>query len=179
MAKRSLNDEQRKLVEDNVNLAYKFVHTKAFTYNIEFEDKISIALLALVKAALLYKPEKGTFSTYAYLTMQTEFNMLYRQMKIKYLNENNITFCSLQSPLIENPELCVVDTILDTENKFEDIDTMIYFSSVYNKLKEKDKQIIDLRLKGLTQRQIAEQLSISQASVSRIITKFIKKFLSS
>ncbi len=58
----SLNDAQRKLVEDNVGLVYAQVHKRG----IYDEDLIQEGMLGLINAARFYSPEFGAkFSTYA------------------------------------------------------------------------------------------------------------------
>lgn len=69
-----MTDEQRKLVEDNIELAYHFVYTYCNNYDIEFDDKIQLASFALCKAAISFDDHEGiSFSTYAYKVMLNEF----------------------------------------------------------------------------------------------------------
>lgn len=79
--RKPLTNEQRKLVEDNIKLAYEFVHKKGFTYGYEFEDAVQIALFGLIYAAMTFKESKSKFSTYAFLAMQSQFNIEYRKTK--------------------------------------------------------------------------------------------------
>ena len=57
-----LNDEQRKLVEDNHNLIYQYLIDNKLPQD-EYYD---IAAIGLCKAALKYDTSKGAFSTYVY-----------------------------------------------------------------------------------------------------------------
>ena len=74
-----LTDEQRKLAEDNIRLAYWYAHQVKWT-SLELEERIGMALLGLTKAAERYDPERGvSFVTYARKVMQDEILMGFRK----------------------------------------------------------------------------------------------------
>ena len=76
-----LTDEQRKLAEDNIRLAYWYAHQAKWT-SLELEERISAALFGLVKAAGSYKTEEGIlFSAYAVRIMQNEILLKIRNEK--------------------------------------------------------------------------------------------------
>lgn len=172
--RKPLTDEQRKLVEDNVKLAYEFVHRRGFTYNYEFEDAVQIALLGLIYAAMTYKEDKSKFSTYAFLSMQSQFNIEYR--KTKRQKESGIINVSLSEPITENEDLSIEDTIIENQNSIENIEAAIAIKEAYEKLNDKEKQIISMifyaKEKEASQKSIAKKLGVSQPSVSRTIKKF-------
>ena len=172
--RKPLTDEQRKLVEDNIRLAYEFVHRKGFTYGYEFEDAVQIALLGLIHAAMTFKESKSKFSTYAFLAMQSQFNMEYR--RIKRQKESGIINISLNEPIIENKELSVEDTVVERQDSIENIETIITIKNIYEKLDDKEKQVIDMvfyaKEKEASQKNIAKKLGVSQSFVSRTLKKF-------
>lgn len=172
--RKPLTDEQRKLVEDNIRLAYEFVHRKGFTYGYEFEDAVQIALLGLIHAAMTFKESKSKFSTYAFLAMQSQFNIEYR--KIKRQKESGIINISLSEPIIKNEELYVEDIIVERQDSIENIETMIAIKNIYEKLNDKEKQVIDMvfyaKEKEASQKNIAKKLGVSQSFVSRTLKKF-------
>lgn len=172
--RKPLTDEQRKLVEDNIRLAYEFVHRKGFTYDYEFEDAVQIALLGLIHAAMTFKESKSKFSTYAFLAMQSQFNMEYR--RIKRQKESGIINISLSEPIIKNEELYVEDIIVERQDSIENIETMIAIKNIYEKLNDKEKQVIDMvfyaKEKEASQKNIAKKLGVSQSFVSRTLKKF-------
>lgn len=57
-----LNDEQRKLVEDNHNLIWWFIHYKCPSAPY-IDDIYGMLAIVLCNCALKYDPEKGAFST--------------------------------------------------------------------------------------------------------------------
>ena len=172
--RKPLTEEQRKLVEDNIGLAYEFVHRKGFTYGYEFEDAVQIALLGLIHAAMTFKESKSKFSTYAFLAMQSQFNMEYR--RIKRQKESGIINISLSEPIIKNEELYVEDIIVERQDSIENIETMIAIKNIYEKLNDKEKQVIDMvfyaKEKEASQKNIAKKLGVSQSFVSRTLKKF-------
>lgn len=172
--RKPLTDEQRKLVEDNTRLAYEFVHRKGFTYGYEFEDAVQIALLGLIYAAMTFKESKSKFSTYAFLAMQSQFNMEYR--KIKKQKESGIINVSLSEPITENEELSVEDVVVEHQDSIENIETVIAIKDAYEKLNDKEKQVISMifyaKEKEANQRSVAKKLGVSQPFVSRTVKKF-------
>lgn len=172
--RKPLTDEQRKLVEDNTRLAYEFVHRKGFTYGYEFEDAVQIALLGLIYAAMTFKESKSKFSTYAFLAMQSQFNMEYR--KIKRQKESGIINVSLSEPITENEELSVEDVVVEHQDSIENIETVIAIKNAYEKLNDKEKQVISMifyaKEKEANQRSVAKKLGVSQPFVSRTVKKF-------
>lgn len=176
--RKPLTDEQRKLVEDNVKLAYEFVHKKGFTYGYEFEDAVQIALLGLIYAAMTFKENKSKFSTYAFLAMQSQFNIEYR--KTKRQRESGIINISLSEPIIENEDLSIEDTIVDNQDFVESIEVAIATKDAYEKLNDKEKQVLNTifyaKEKETNQMDVAKKLGVSQPFVSRTIKKF-KEYL--
>ena len=172
--RKPLTDEQRKLVEDNTRLAYEFVHRKGFTYGYEFEDAVQIALLGLIYAAMTFKESKSKFSTYAFFAMQSQFNMEYR--KIKRQKESGIINVSLSEPITENEELSVEDVVVEHQDSIENIETVIAIKNAYEKLNDKEKQVISMifyaKEKEANQRSVAKKLGVSQPFVSRTVKKF-------
>lgn len=172
--RKPLTDEQRKLVEDNIRLAYEFVHKRGFTYGCEFEDAVQIALLGLIHAAMTFKESKSKFSTYAFLAMQSQFNIEYR--KTKKQKESGIINVSLSEPITENEELSVKDTIIERQDSIESIETIIAIKNAYKKLSDKEKQVISMifytKEKEANQKNIAKKLGVSQPYVSKTIKKF-------
>ena len=172
--RKPLTEEQRKLVEDNIGLAYEFVHRKGFTYGYEFEDAVQIALLGLIHAAMTFKESKSKFSTYAFLAMQSQFNMEYR--RIKRQKESGIINISLSEPIIKNEELYVEDIIVERQDSIESIETIIVVKNIYEKLNDKEKQVMNMvfyaKEKEANQKNIAKKLGVSQSFVSRTLKKF-------
>ncbi|MBQ8164921.1 MAG: RNA polymerase sporulation sigma factor SigG [Clostridia bacterium] len=91
---------------------------------------------------------------------------------------------SLFDPVYQegNDTLCVMDQVKDSEQNAEAWDRTLTLNSALDRLNEREQKIIKLRFfDGLTQMEIAEEIGISQAQVSRLeksalrhINKYIK-----
>ena len=76
-----MTNEQQKLVEENINLAYFVAHRFKNT-NLEFDDVKAIACLGLVKAAIAFQPDRGlVFNTLAVKVITNEILMQLRREK--------------------------------------------------------------------------------------------------
>jgi DNA-directed RNA polymerase specialized sigma subunit len=60
---KKLNDEQRKLIEDNYKLI-RFLYRRSYTRVCSWEVFQGLGHEAICKAALGYDPSKGKFTTY-------------------------------------------------------------------------------------------------------------------
>ena len=92
---------------------------------------------------------------------------------------------SLFDPVYQegNDTLCVMDQVKDNDQNSEKWDSAITLGSALEKLSDRERKIIDLRFyEGLTQTEIAEEIGISQAQVSRLektALKHINKYIKS
>ena len=76
-----LNDEQRKLVEENLRIV-PFMLKKMLFPASEYQEMLAVGNLGLVKAAMTYKTSTGNkFSTYATICIRNEINMAMRNIK--------------------------------------------------------------------------------------------------
>lgn len=159
------------LFNKNINLAYKNVQIYK-NCGIEYEDLMQLCLYGLWKSVLTYKVEKGyAFSSYSYRIIQNEVNYYLRKNR-KYFTDRYFS-----EPI--NDEITLEEIIADKHNQIEELennlDSFNYINKIRNSnLKEKEKQVLELTLKGLKQRQIAEKIGLSQPQVSRIIKSFKK-----
>lgn len=162
----------RKLVEDNIDLAHKFIQTHYVNAGFEPDDKRAIAYLGLCKAADMFDESKGLkFSTLAYVVMNNEFRMILRKKRI--------TPTYLEDLLTDAENLSGID-IIDAGISIEhSVGDRICCIEAIAKLPSIDKKVLNLLLKnpGLTQRQCANELGISQASVSRAVKRFKQQYL--
>ena len=69
----SLNDEQRKIVENNHDLIYGYAHKMG----ISIDEYYDILAIGLCKAAKAFDESKGRFSTLAYCCMKNEMCRYY------------------------------------------------------------------------------------------------------
>ncbi len=170
-----LNNEQRKLIEDNHNLIYGFM-TK---HKLDFEEWYDVCAIGLCKAAFAYDDSLYKFATFAYHSMLYEVRKAMREQKAKKrkatrtevsLNQTVKTSLNEEVPLIE---------ILASESKNEDyaVDkewvhwflahaSTIMLKIIYAKLTE-----------CKTCQEVSEKFGVSREAVNkqmRILQKHIK-----
>ncbi|WP_194190315.1 sigma-70 family RNA polymerase sigma factor [Clostridium chrysemydis] len=78
-----MNNEQNKLIEDNIAFARWLAHKWRKTQKLLSYDELeSMAFFGLTKAAKTYKSEKGTqFNTYARFIIENEFRNAFKKEK--------------------------------------------------------------------------------------------------
>lgn len=84
---------------------------------------------------------------------------------------------SLSDPVFQdgNDTVCIMDQISDTKNTAESIVESISIADAIDQLPQRERTIINLRFfQGQTQMEIAEEIGISQAQVSRLEKSALK-----
>lgn len=172
---------RNQLIEHNlrlvVYLARKFENT-----GINIEDLISIGTIGLIKAVNTYDTGKKTkLATYASRCIENEILMHLRKVSGQ---KTEVSFDEPLSTDWDGNELLLSD-ILGTDSDCvmrpieEDVDRQLLRRALKN-LPERDRTIIRLRF-GLagqeekTQKEVADQLGISQSYISRLEKRIIAR----
>ena len=155
----------------NINIAYKIASKYLINYAKEYEDIKQVALMGLWKSVLTFN-NKYAFSTYAYTVISNEINYYLRTFR------KPIKTISLEQEIDENIRL--QDILSDKSNDIEKLENNLdiekYITQIKNSdLKEREKIVFELSLKGCKQRKIAKIAKCSQPEVGRIIKKLRKK----
>ncbi|MBQ2253393.1 MAG: RNA polymerase sporulation sigma factor SigK [Clostridia bacterium] len=165
---------REKLIEHNLRLVAHIVK-KYYAASRDTEDLISIGTIGLIKGIDTFDPGVGArFATYAGKCVQNEILMYFRSTK-KLSNESSLT------DAIEYDRDGNALTYLDVVSEEEDVADIVDFKTraeaarlaVRRVLEPRERQIVVLRfgLSGtppLTQREVAQKLSISRSYVSRL-----------
>ena len=163
-----LTEEQKKLVEENHSLIYWF----AKKYHIPIEDYYDVLAQGLCMAAYHYDPSKCSFSTYAYLCMNTEMHVEYRKtLRKSEIPQGNIFHYENAWQLSD-----LIPTNEKTENKV--IDRISYenlISLLNDILNDKDKEVLSYILNGLTMREIAKIEGTSHQAIHNRMKKIREK----
>ncbi|WEG11655.1 RNA polymerase sporulation sigma factor SigE [Pullulanibacillus sp. KACC 23026] len=173
-ARASLIERNLRLV---VYIARKFENTK-----INIEDLISIGTIGLIKAVNTFNPEKKIkLATYASRCIENEILM--------YLRRNNKTKSevSFDEPLNvdwDGNELLLSDVLgtdedIITRDMEKKVDRSLLKKAILL-LNDREKEIMELRFglsggKEKTQKDVADQLGISQSYISRLEKRIIKR----
>ena len=163
-----LTDEQKKLVEENHSLIYWF----AKKYHVPIEEYYDVLAQGLCMAAYHYDPSKCSFSTYAYLCMNTEMHVEYRKtLRKSEIPQGNIFHYENAWQLSD-----LIPTNEKTENKV--IDRISYenlISLLNDILNDKDKEVLNYILNGLTMREIAKIEGTSHQAIHNRMKKIREK----
>lgn len=188
MIEKSLEGDEKarnKLIEHNLRLVV-FLAKKYENTGVELEDLVSIGTIGLMKGVRTYKPDKNIkLATYASRCIDNEILMFLRKNKKR---RGEVSFEDSLSYDVEGNELHLED-ILGTEKDIvtkgldNETERFLLYKEI-NHLNKRDKQIMILRYglydgKELTQKEVADLLSISQSYISRIEKKVIKRLKNS
>ncbi|MGP4072570.1 RNA polymerase sporulation sigma factor SigE [Piscibacillus sp. B03] len=175
------NEAKSKLIEHNLRLVV-YIAKKFENTGIHIEDLISIGSIGLIKAVNTFNPEKNIkLATYASRCIENEILMYLRR------NNKRKTEISFDEPLNvdwDGNELLLSDVLGTDENIItKDLDLSVdknLLKNALSKLNGREKQIMEMRF-GLsghqeqTQKDVAEQLGISQSYISRLEKKIIRR----
>ncbi|MGM8214389.1 RNA polymerase sporulation sigma factor SigE [Bacillaceae bacterium W0354] len=174
-------EAKSKLIEHNLRLVV-YIAKKFENTGINIEDLISIGSIGLIKAVNTFNPEKNIkLATYASRCIENEILMYLRR------NNKRKTEVSFDEPLNvdwDGNELLLSDVLGTDENIItKELDLNVdknLLKSALSKLSGREKQIMEMRfgLSGYqeqTQKDVAEQLGISQSYISRLEKKIIKR----
>ncbi|MEG1751968.1 MAG: RNA polymerase sporulation sigma factor SigK [Clostridia bacterium] len=172
---------KERLVEHNLRLVVH-ISKKFENAEIPLEDLISVGAIGLIKAVDSYKLDKKIkLATYASRCIENEILMLLRK-KVRLGRETSLD-CPISSDG-EGNELSLAD-VMPSENespivKMEKLDEKDILWQTLNSLGRREREIMLLRF-GLagqnekTQKEVADELGISQSYISRIEKKILFK----
>ena len=171
---KQLNKTQQKLVEDNHNLIYSFMHKNKLSFD-AVEDWYGTCAVGLCKAALTYNPDRNVkFNTLAYVCMSNEMKMVFRQQEKEIKNP-----LSLQYNLDEEENISLQDCICSRNDEIGEIEFYTVFNKHYDKLNELHKNIISDKIyTDLTQNELRDKYNLSQGYISKIYNKFLDNIYS-
>ena len=174
-------EARNKLIEHNLRLVV-FLSKKYDNTMYDLEELVSIGTIGLIKAIKTYKLDKNIkLATYASRCIDNEILMHLRKNKKRKTEvsfEDSINYDSEGNELRIEDVYGTEEDIL--EKTIEEKDNKLLLEEYVKKLADRDKKIIEERYglfgkKELTQKELADKLSISQSYISRIEKKIIKK----
>lgn len=177
-------DARNKLIEHNLRLVV-FLAKKYDNTMYDLEDLVSIGTIGLIKGIKTYKLDKNIkLATYASRCIDNEILMFLRKNKKRNSEvsfEDSINFDSEGNELRLEDVFGTEEDVI--EKTLEDKEDQVSLEKEIEKLPQRDKEIIELRYglcgkNELTQKELANKLSISQSYISRIEKKVIRKLKS-
>ena len=172
---------KQRLIEHNLRLVV-FIARRFENTGVNLEDLISIGTIGLIKAVGTYRREKNIkLATYASRCIENEILMHIRKIS------NQKTEVSLDEPInmdYDGNELLLSDILGTDEDMImrpleDDVDLCLLRQAV-SQLPDRERTIIHMRfgLEGrqeLTQKEVAQQLGISQSYISRLEKRIMQK----
>ncbi len=180
-------EEKNRLAEENVKVVYH-VAKGFYSTGLDADEIISVGFLGYAKALDSYRTNRNTkFSTYAINCVKNE--ILYMLKKEKRHRLHNVSMNKTLSTDKNGNDLKLEEIVLDLDDKsqkglefslLEDEKNDKLKNIIYTKLTEREKYVITHRyelygVKGKTQNELAEELGMSQANISKIEKNVLKK----
>lgn len=161
------------IFNNNVNIAYKIANRYLTNYYEEIDDIRQIALMELWRCVENWD-HVHSLTTYAYICIPNKINYYLRSNK---KHEKNI---SINTVIYDDGVETTIEDFLDTGyDQIEHLIDDINAEGVLEKIDttNKEKEVLKLRMVGLTQKQISKIMHISQPQISRY-QKQIKRKIS-
>ena len=152
-----LNDEQRQIVEDNMNLVYSIAH-KYNRPNL-FDDLVQEGCIGLMYALERFDSNAGIkFSTYAYHYIVGYMNM--------FLRKNFIIKPHIVNKEYVVPTVCELTENICSEEDYDNIDT-VCVNRIFEVITDTQKFIVVLLAQGYSQEEIARITGTTQGQISK------------
>ncbi len=174
-----------RLIERNKRFMYKLINRFYVekTNSIDLDDLEQEATIGLMIAAQKYdfnKKDRANFTTYAFYWMYQKVSRF-----IKYRNTNDET--SLNTPLGEDDDMELLDTVDSHDNSLEDIEDKLYFKQLRTELEEAmtacntllERQLLKLHygwdIKAIVLREAGELLDIDANKAALLKNMALRK----
>jgi len=169
------------LIEHNLRLVV-YIAKKFENTGVGIEDLVSIGTIGLIKAINSYRSDKNIkLATYASRCIENEILMYIRKSANRHVE------ISIDEPLNtdwDGNELLLSD-ILGTEEdevykSIEENEDKKIIAEAVSKLNKREQRIVNMRFglngyKEKTQKEVADELGISQSYISRLEKKIMKR----
>lgn len=178
-------EEKDLMAEENMSLVH-YVANKFRNTRLAYDDLYGAALLGFTKALNSYDTDRGAkFSTYSVNCMKNEIRFFLR--KERRQSEHTVSYNMVLSTDKNGNDFELYDILTDQSDEIPDAEEMLILEEnrnatidAVNRLTELEQYIINHRygLNGCdfkTQKEIAQEVEMSQANVSKIQKNCIRK----
>lgn len=168
-----LNDAQRKLVEDNLNLCHFALHKKGI-HGSRYEDCFQIACVGLCKAAERFDPALNRkFSSYA---MTCIYNELLQDFRARNTQSRKGPTVSLDTPLRRSNKALFVRDFIPSNNLAEDSLMTHEIQDCIRALSPKQQLAINLVMQGYNMAERAKAMGMTVQGVGSVTAKARNNF---
>lgn len=155
----------KQLIEENMKLVYHIIY-KFYPNYANDEDIVQAGMLGLCKAAGLWDESKGAFSTIAGKCILNEITNEFRRRKKHY----GVLSLDYEVDGLEGEPIPYGELLVGTEDvDFVDIEPL------YSGLSDVERRIVDMRRRGMNNKEIASTIGCGVRTVQRKLRKV--KFL--
>lgn len=174
--------ENERDINEWVPVLEKLVYsiTVKYTNLGDFEDVYQIGWIAATKCIDNYDISKGVaFCSFVSRAIYNEYNCEYRTKKKQWIDRHDSSkgyfeITSLNTTVSDKSgdPVELQDLILSCEEEgYDDILEMGVIEGMMNRMNDRDKNIMELNIKGLSQADIAKEIGLAQPQVCRILSR--------
>lgn len=167
-----LTEPERTFAEENHKIIYSYMKD----HLLDPDEWYEACAYGYIRAVKLWKPEKGKFSTLAYLSMRSEVHHVLTiaaaQKRTKYKTQS---FNVRVSGSSNNDTYSLLDMIPDFENSLGAVETQMVIDKALESSKERDKMTARMILNGATQREIAKYYGVTIEAINARLQRVRKK----
>jgi len=159
-----LTYEQKLIVESNHSLIYGFAHK----YNVNIPEYYGLLAQTLCEAVLAWDENLGSLTTIFYTMALNNLINEKRNLKHQCRSANINTVQIIEDIPDEDGDISKYGHIpVSFESGFDEISEIEWLSQKYNC----DARLVELLIDGRTQTEIANELNVSQSTISEAIKK--------
>jgi len=170
MMKNGDENARLKLIERSCALVLSIVLNKYRNTRHEYNDLFQVGCIGLIKAVDTFDINKGKFSSYAYICILNEINIMLNSDK-KFKKDISLDFKISEDDTILD---LIVDNI-DIEYEYEENELIITVKKIISNFPNLDREILYLYFgKNLRHIDIAKIYNVSQSTICRLIKDDLK-----
>lgn len=179
----AMTEQQERLVMDNLRLAPYCVKRFLSRYRVpsvlslDTEDLVSEAFIALCRAAEMWDPKRGAFSTYAVVAIQNWLINVCKLDRVSIRKEQEML--SLDTPVGDSEEERLMDLLPDNGPRLEE--TVINrrvaseLRTAVDELPDRDRRVITGLLQGDNPADLARAFGCSRQRIEQIQSRAYRR----
>ena len=171
-----LTEEQKQLAADNHNLIYGFQRE----HRLSVDEYYDICAIGLCKAAAKFDPsQEYKFATLAYAAMDNEVKNFWRDINTM-ARKPEIPDVSMFDIILRghtDSGIVVGDTIAEREEQWIPSYRRVCVDTFVESLPPRERQVVSMRLAGLTMSEIGSEVGRTHQRVSQILNTVRDKYI--
>ena len=169
-----LTAEEKVFAAENYKIIYGYMQGRG----LDPEEWYCACAYGYIRAVKLWKPEKGKFSTLAYLSMRSEVHHVITiaaaEKRTKYKTQS-FNLLHSESEKSTNEKFSLIDMITGGENQTGAVETKMVIDDVLANSSERDRIAARMVLNGATQKEIAKYYGVTVEAINARLQRVRKK----